>query len=271
MVIAYIQGKEFRKYLGDWVVAIALILYFFLVAEHARPFERQFLITDLTISHTFATKERVTGIECILISSLGPLAVIMIVSIIRARKLRLSREEFIHNLQIAVLGLFISLSIDGVVTDVLKNWVANLRPDFLARCGPRSGTKTNVLVGLDVCTAPLGQAVLIDGLRSTPSGHSSISFAGLLYLSYWLSGQFKLPQTRQPVWKPLVCGLPLFLATYIALSRTQDYRHHFADIIFGSTLGISFASFSYFRYFNTFASEDMDKPVDQEPIAILPI
>lgn len=271
MVVGYLQGSQFRKYVADWIVAIVLVIYFFLVAERAKPFERQFLITDLSISHPFAIKERVSALECLLISSLLPLSVISLVSIIKSRISRLSKQEFIHNLQIAILGLVISLSINGVVTDVLKNWVANLRPDFLARCGPRPGTKTNVLVGLEVCTAPLGMPVLIDGLRSTPSGHSSISFAGLLYLSYWLFGQFKLTQTRQPVWKPLVCGLPVLMATYIALSRTQDYRHHFADIIFGSILGIAFATFSYFRYFNNFASEDMDKPVDQNPITILPL
>lgn len=271
MVVSYIKGQQFKKYLGDWLVAIGLILYFFLVAEHAKPFERQFLITDITISHPFAIKERVTGIECMLLASLIPLGLIITISLYKATTSRSAKQEFVHNLQVAILGLFISLSINGVVTDILKNWVANLRPDFLARCVPRPGTKTTVLVGLEVCTAPLGERILIDGLRSTPSGHSSISFSGLLYLSYWLFGQFKLTTERTPIWKPLLCGTPILLASYIALSRTQDYRHHFGDIFFGSLLGIFFASFSYFRYFNNFASEDLDKPVDQEPIAILPL
>lgn len=95
----------------------------------------------------------------------------------------------------------------------------------------------HTLVDISVCTGPLGESVLIDGLRSTPSGHSSISFSGLLYLTLWLLGQFKLLQPRSSsryIYNYLVVFSPLLLATYVALSRTQDYRHHFADIILGS-------------------------------------
>lgn len=50
----------------------------------------------------------------------------------------------------------------------------------------------------------------------------------------------------------------------LLLSRTQDYRHHFADIILGSFLGITFAWWSYHHYFNTLVSEDSDKPILDE-------
>ena len=178
-----------------------------------------------------------------------------------------SQYQALHYLQVSILGLLISLSLNGVITDILKVWIARPRPDFLERCGPKPGTPMHTLVDISVCTGPLGESVLIDGLRSTPSGHSSISFSGLLYLTLWLLGQFKLLQPRSSsryIYNYLVVFSPLLLATYVALSRTQDYRHHFADIILGSFLGITFAWWSYHHYFNALASEDSDKPILDE-------
>ncbi|KAK6455552.1 vacuolar diacylglycerol pyrophosphate phosphatase [Scheffersomyces xylosifermentans] len=264
-IVAYLKSPSFKKFIPDWIIAVTLGVYFFVVAEHAKPFARQFSLDDLTISHPFATVERVTGINCILISTLVPLFVILGVSLAKAGSSN-NRHSSLHNLQIAILGLAVSLCINGVVTDILKNWISRPRPDFLARCGPEAGTPTTGLVDINVCTAPLGIPVFIDGMRSTPSGHSSISFSGLLYLTLWLFGQFKVlkPGAPQPLHHFLLFSLPILLASYIALSRTQDYRHHFVDIILGGIIGIFFAVFSYHRYFHGLWTEDSEKPLDEE-------
>jgi diacylglycerol diphosphate phosphatase/phosphatidate phosphatase len=234
---------------------------FFFILEGAQPFNRQFSLNDLTISHPFATVERVTGVQCIWIALGIPFIVILVVTLVHARKLRYSHQQLYHNLQLAVLGLILSLAISGVVTDILKNWIARPRPDFLDRCGPKVGTPTAILVNIDVCTAPYGTRILIDGMRSTPSGHSSISFSGLLFLTLWMMGQFKIFHTKQPMYKIIIACSPLGLATYIALSRTQDYRHHFVDIILGTLIGCIFASLSYSRYFNEQETEDQSTPI----------
>lgn len=267
-IAKYIPSKQFQEYVPDWIVGGLLLAFFFLVAEHALPFQRQFSLDDLTISHPFAVHERVTGIQCILLASLIPFFTIIIVMLVRYRNGAFtSQYQALHYLQVSILGLLISLSLNGVITDILKVWIARPRPDFLERCGPKPGTPMHTLVDISVCTGPLGESVLIDGLRSTPSGHSSISFSGLLYLTLWLLGQFKLLQPRSSsryIYNYLIVFSPLLLATYVALSRTQDYRHHFADIILGSFLGITFAWWSYHHYFNTLVSEDSDKPILDE-------
>lgn len=262
-MIRYIKSDVFKKYVLDWTLGLGLIIYFFAVAEHARPFARQFSLSDHTIQHPFATQERVTGVDCILISSIGPIIVIMLVIAYSSRGQKFSHDQ-IHLLQISVLGLFLSLSINGVFTDILKNWIARPRPDFLERCGPNPGTLLVDLVGIDVCTAPLGKAVLVDGMRSTPSGHSSISFSGLLYLTLWLFGQFHVFSRSQPLYRLLVCLTPLLIACYIALSRTQDYRHHFTDIIMGGIIGIGFALSVYHRYFPYVWDKRSDQPITAE-------
>lgn len=258
-MIRYIRSDVFKRYLPDWILGAGLTIYFFAIAEHARPFARQFSLSDHTIQHPFAVQERVTGIDCILISSIGPVIVMLLVIAFSSRGQKFSHDQM-HLLQISILGLFMSLSINGVFTDILKNWVARPRPDFLARCGPRAGTLPIELVGIDVCTAPLGAAALADGMRSTPSGHSSISFSGLLYLTLWLVGQFQLFSRHQPIFKVLVCLIPLLIASYIALSRTQDYRHHFTDIIMGGIIGIGFALSIYHRYFPSVWDKKSNQP-----------
>lgn len=267
-VVSYLKSSSFRSFIPDWIVTFVLVVYFFVVAEHAKPFERQFSLNDLTISHPFALQERVTGLECIVLASLLPMITIFIVTLIKSKNgngIFSSAHQTLHHLQISILGLFVSLVVNGVVTDILKNWIARPRPDFLARCGPQAGTSFTQLVDLSVCTAPFGQAILIDGMRSTPSGHSSISFSGLLYLTLWLFGQFKLLNTTpQHLHKYLLACLPILLASYVALSRTQDYRHHFVDIILGSMLGTGFAIWSYHRHFHSIVSEDSEKALDED-------
>lgn len=45
-----------------------------------------------------------------------------------------SQYQALHYLQVSILGLLISLSLNGVITDILKVWIARPRPDFLERC-----------------------------------------------------------------------------------------------------------------------------------------
>ncbi|KAI5969720.1 hypothetical protein CANMA_001182 [Candida margitis] len=256
------SNANFKNYFSDWVISFVLLVYFFSIAEHANPFQRQFSTADLSISHPFAVKERVSGVECILLAALVPLSVISAIVILKSYVGKLkSNSNPLHVFQVSILGLSMSIFLDGVITDILKNWIARPRPDFLARCGAQVNTSVNELVDISVCTAPLGDSLLLDGMRSTPSGHSSISFVAFLYLTLWLSGQFKLfNSTPQHMYKYIVAFMPLLLATYISLSRVQDYRHHFIDVILGSTLGCIIAVLIYFHYWNDLQSDACDSP-----------
>lgn len=249
----YFTSTQFKRFLPDWAVVVVLLVVFFEVTEVARPFSRQFSLADTTIGHPFAVAERVTDNELYVLSALLPTAVIVVVAAARATTML----DRLHLIQVSSLGLWFSVTITSVLTDVLKCWIGNPRPDFLARCGPRKGTPVGPLVGVDVCTAPLGEMYLLDGMKSTPLGHSSMAFAGLGYLTLWLVGQWLLAK-RTRLWELLVLGSPLILASYIALSRTQDYRHHFFDIVLGGSIGIVFAVVCYRKYFHNHL------PVDYE-------
>lgn len=255
MLQLYFSSVRFRSYIPDWVTVIILIFIFFQVVEHWEPFHRQFYINDSKLLHPFATKQRVTDNQLYMYSTLIPGIIIVITSLFIAP----TNVDKLHLIQLSLLGLLFSVSSVSVLTDILKCWIGNPRPDFVERCGPDPQTPLNTLVDISICTSPLGPMYLFDGLKSTPLGHSSMAFGGLLYLSLWYIGQFQvLKRERHRMGLLLVAALPVLFAAYIALSRTQDYRHHFFDIGFGSLLGIVFAWFTHWKYFGKLISTLLD-------------
>lgn len=266
----YLRLEKFRRYIPDWLCVGVLFVFFFLVAERSRPFNRQFKLSDPTIQHPFAVVERVSGPMCLILAATVPLVVMTVVTFVKHRN---QKDHAWHVLQVSLLGSFLTVCIDGVVTDILKNWVGRPRPDFLARCGPIATTPLDTFVGINVCTAPLGERALVDGMRSTPSGHLSISFSAFLFLSMWLFGQFQLLRnvSTNPVYWYLFAFTPLLLAFYVALSRVQDYRHHFVDIILGGILGCTIAVVVYRKFFNSITGPKSHEIVGEEELPMLPI
>lgn len=224
----------------DWITVAVLFVSFFLYFEHLQPFQRQFKLDDPRLQHPFAHVERVTDIQLYLISALIPMAAIGVISATK-------RFRNIKALHRSVLGLWISLCFAAVITDILKVWIGNPRPDFLARCGAEPLTVGSMYLDITACTSPLGKNRLADGMKSTPSGHSSIAFAGLFYLFLWLHNRDHVGRLHLHL-VGLLQVLAVLIPTYIAFSRTQDYRHHFFDVFFGLAIGMAVAALSYFKY-----------------------
>lgn len=110
------------------------------------------------------------------------------------------------------------------------NLVGRLRPDYLAR--------------LQLANA----GDIANGHQSYPSGHASYMFMSMTLTSLYLLGRSKV-FVRQLPGTFLVAGLciaPVGLATYVALTRPFDYKHHFSDINAGMALGLATAVFAYF-------------------------
>lgn len=221
-----------------------------------QPFQRQFSLNDMTIQHPFAEVERVSNFQLFLYSTFFPLATVGVLSLIFTKP-----SAKIYTAYVSVLTLLVSVFTTSFVTDILKNHIGRLRPDFLARCIPAAGTPTDVLVlAKDVCTTKNINR-LMDGFRTTPLGHSSLSFAGLLYTSLWLAGQLKVTLPQVGAWRCAVAFTPVFGAMLIALSRTQDYRHHFVDVFIGLVLGSVIAAWAYFRIFPRLTDEKSHQPI----------
>ncbi|CCG25210.1 Dpp3 protein [Candida orthopsilosis Co 90-125] len=238
----FISSTILKWRITDLILIVILLVLYFILYD-IKPFHRQFYINDLTISHPFAEVETVGNTALFVYSTWIPLAIVIVVSLV------LTTPQYkLYNTYVAVIGLVLSVLITSVTTDVLKNWIGRLRPDFLARCIPEKSTPINQLVSIEVCTSD-NLGLLEDGFRTTPSGHSSLSFAGLSFLALFLLGQLQATNTKVGSWRTLIGAAPFLMAAYIALSRTRDYRHHFVDVLIGSVLGLGIGFWSYLRLF----------------------
>lgn len=63
------------------------------------------------------------------------------------------------------------------------------------------------------------------------------SFAGLGFLSLYLSGKIKAFDREGHAAKLCLVFLPLLLACLVAISRVDNYRHHWQDVIGGGLIG----------------------------------
>ncbi|XP_075989379.1 phospholipid phosphatase 5 [Anticarsia gemmatalis] len=148
-----------------------------------------------------------------------------------------------------LLAWSLALGINGVVTDMIKLIAGRPRPDFFYRCFP-DGVETPDFK----CTGD--PAEIMEGRKSFPSGHSSLSFCSLGMAAVWLCGRLGvLSRKRGSGLRVVLCLAPLMAAACVALSRTCDYHHHWQDVLAGSTLGYIVAVFCYRQYYNPLSSE----------------
>ncbi|CAK9150663.1 unnamed protein product [Ilex paraguariensis] len=78
------------------------------------------------------------------------------------------------------------------------------------------------------------KSMINKGHKSFPSGHTSWSFAGLGFLSLYLSGKIKAFDRRGHVAKLCIVLLPLLVASLVGISRVDDYMHHWEDVFAGA-------------------------------------
>jgi diacylglycerol diphosphate phosphatase / phosphatidate phosphatase len=112
-----------------------------------------------------------------------------------------------HDFHNACLGLFCALVFTLAMTDAIKLTAGRYRPDWYARAGE-------------------SESVIKDGRQSFPSGHSSISFAGMVFLSLYIAGKTGIfRKNGGAVWKAVVGFFPIIAAAAIAISRVRDYQY----------------------------------------------
>lgn len=195
------------------------------------------------ISHTFVANETVGNGACLLISAGLPLLLIAVYCTVAStslkKKLLPQRPDEIskklHLWHASSLCLLLSLALAGGLTGALKFVIGNPRPDFLARCQLPSQHASHWFT-LDECRQQ-DQYLLLDGLRSTPSGHSSLATAGLGYLWAWQT-RFTRPRPASHLWCPL-------LALAVMVSRVVDHKHFWYDVLGGCLLGLLSAAIAW--------------------------
>lgn len=121
--------------------------------------------------------------------------------------------------------------------------MGRLRPDFISRCVP----DTKYLPLSIICT---GSAKLVaEGRRSFPSGHSSSVFGGLGFISLLLNDHFLVFDGSGRIYKFIIFLIPLLTASLVSISRIIDYRHHWDDVLAGSSIGCLSAAAGYYYFY----------------------
>uniref|UniRef100_A0A0E0DUG6 Phosphatidic acid phosphatase type 2/haloperoxidase domain-containing protein n=1 Tax=Oryza meridionalis TaxID=40149 RepID=A0A0E0DUG6_9ORYZ len=149
--------------------------------------------------------------------------------------------------------LLFSVLITAVLTDAIKDGVGRPRPNFFWRCFPDGIPKYNNITRGVICHGD--KSVIKEGHKSFPSGHTSWSFAGLGFLSWYLAGKIKAFDRGGHVAKLCIVVLPLLIAAMVGVSRVDDYWHHWQDVFTGGILGLVVASFCYLQFFPPPAGE----------------
>ncbi|CAL0317697.1 unnamed protein product [Lupinus luteus] len=146
----------------------------------------------------------------------------------------LARKD-IYDLHHAILGLMFASLITGVITDSIKDAVGRPRPNFFLRCFPDKIPVFDVDTGDVLCS---GDAKVIkEGYKSFPSGHTSWSFAGLGFLTWYLSGKVRVFDRRGHIAKLCISLFPLLIASLVGVTRVDDYWHHWTDVFAGGLIG----------------------------------
>ncbi|KAB5538156.1 hypothetical protein DKX38_015689 [Salix brachista] len=237
-------AKIARDHLHDWLILLLLVVIeVILFVIH--PFYR-FVGKDMMTDLKYPLKGNTVPVWTVpglylfdiqLYAVLLPVAVFLLVYI---------RRKDVYDLHHSILGLLFSVLITAVITDAIKNALGWPRPDFFWRCFP-DGKELFDRWGNVICHGK-GSDVK-EGHKSFPSGHTSWSFAGLGFLSLYLSGKIKAFDRKGHVAKLCIVFLPLLAASLVAISRVDDYWHHWQDVFAGGLLGLIVAAFCYAQFF----------------------
>ncbi|CRG90133.1 hypothetical protein PISL3812_07174 [Talaromyces islandicus] len=261
-----LRARVVISYIFDYVIIIAFAIGFYIL-DRIEPYHQHFSLDNKSLQYPYAVHERVTIQEALLISILSPIIIVAVYTLLidglfshhkpvtdhtGRRKLTgpYRLKDRLWELNCGILGLLLSQGLAFVITQVLKNACGKPRPDLIDRCQPAPGSQDLPVFGLSNSTICHGDPALIkDGFRSWPSGHSSSSFAGLFYISLYLGGKMHIMDSRGEVWKAIIVMIPTLGAALIAVSRIMDARHHPFDVITGSLLGVAMAWAAYRQYF----------------------
>jgi len=262
------KPRKIWTYIFDWLLVVGFIVAFVAI-DSVNGHQREFSITDQSIMYTFTLKETVPPWLLVVCAVIAPIAIVLVWTLVipplgtvhrrRWKKGEMSWREKLWDANLSLLGIGLAIASTITITNTFKNLVGRPRPDFLDRCQPNSTTNPTAftLSNSSICTV---RDRLKDGYRSFPSGHSSLSWAGLGFLSLFMAGRLNVLDTRGQVWKTVLVLTPLVAAGFIAVSRLMDNRHHPFDVIVGSLIGYLLAWMAYRQYFPAISTAEGGRP-----------
>eukprot|EP01116_Phalansterium_solitarium_P022684 TRINITY_DN757_c0_g2_i1.p1 TRINITY_DN757_c0_g2~~TRINITY_DN757_c0_g2_i1.p1 ORF type:complete len:305 (-),score=71.98 TRINITY_DN757_c0_g2_i1:467-1381(-) len=243
-----------------------LFLVIGVILTQVEPVPRYFVERDPALSYPYIPDHSVSVPSWALgVIAIGcPLVIIVATQFFLIRRrphtLKNAQKSLATDIPLAVLALLHAIGATLIVTNGLKVFVGRLRPNFYGMCNYKgfedalnSGNEAayfNLTVvgapgSFEFCQQPLKQ-LIYESRFSFPSGHSSISMAGMCFLSLFLLWIIALyhPAFHAQL-SGLVFAIPLGCAALIAATRIRDYWHNVDDVAIGSAIGFSIAMWSF--------------------------
>ncbi|KAJ3186015.1 hypothetical protein HDU85_000929 [Gaertneriomyces sp. JEL0708] len=210
-----------------WIVTIILLLFSGLFYRYVSPPTAYFSVTDTSLMAPYL-EEKFSSFWSTFISVAAPIVCMVLVQCLWIGS--------IWDLYAAIAGLVQALALSLAGCAFLWGTVGGLRPYHLTVCDPDPALTSNTQRYYDnsVCRGGISK---ID-LHGFPSGHAATVFACWLFLSFWLTGKFKPFANYPHLLSILLILFPLFMASWIAMSRIRDFRHFGYQVFWGAVIGI---------------------------------
>ncbi|KAL3488947.1 phosphatidic acid phosphatase type 2/haloperoxidase [Aspergillus germanicus] len=200
--------KVILSYALDWIVLIVVGVVSYIIGD-LEPHKRPFSLTDPGISLPYSESETVPLWFLGILAGAVPFAIILIVTLVfvpggtvpRNTPTSFIWRRKLWEFHVGTLGFVTAHIVAFFFTQGMKNLFGKPRPDLLNRCRPDVANAAAHAVGGFAGEGMAGQLysasicrqedadILDDGFRSYPSGHSSASAAGLVYLSLFLASK----------------------------------------------------------------------------------
>ncbi|XP_066331488.1 lipid phosphate phosphatase 2-like [Miscanthus floridulus] len=229
--------KVARVHMYDWIILLCLAVL-------------DGLLNIIEPFHRFVGREMMTDLSYPLKGNTIPFWAVPLIAIVLPWVIFgviYFKKKNVYDLHHGILGILYSVLITAVITDAIKDGVGRPRPDFFWRCFPDGKPNYDNITTDVICHGE--KSVIKEGHKSFPSGHSSWSFAGLGFLAWYLAGKLKAFDHKGHIAKLCLVFLPLLVASLVAVSRVDDYWHHWQDVFAGGILGLTVASFCYLQFF----------------------
>ena len=228
----------------DWLVCGVLLLSVEIpVNLFATPHEVFFITDDFAQSYPLMPNTIPNWLLMVLI--IIPPILVTISVLVR----RLSFENKVHEIHHGVLSWLQAITINFLVCDALKYSCGRHRPDYFARMQREDASPT----------------LIKDASLSFPSGHSSSSFAVMTFLFLYACGKTRVFY-RGHFSQLIVIAIPLYIALFVAISRVQDYRHNYSDIVAGALLGLISGLIGYLMNFPSVLHRRADIPRNKKAV-----
>ncbi|KAK5985008.1 PhosphoLipid PhosPhatase [Trichostrongylus colubriformis] len=141
---------------------------------------------------------------------------------------------------------FLGVCFNQLMVDIAKYTIGRQRPHFMDVCRPDIGysecKNPDLYITNFTCTGP-SEKLILESQLSFYSGHAAFSFYGAWFTSLYLQARL-----YRPLFSRLLLPVIQFSlfggASYVALTRVSDYKHHWSDVLVGALIGSAIGIFT---------------------------